>query len=369
MKIIVVLVFFFVSCSHNSLISEKKISSSNLCLEVDASIENAKNYFLTSTYSALERLHSGKKPIQVDLYIVAHYLDFQDKLRFTSNYQEDMRLKQKIANYFIKSFGDKIWEVEGCLPGKVLYGLEKNSLLLKYQRTTFNNYFSSLISEAWKNKGFGECFSLNINRTYGGDLNFCNKDKNAYCTDKLKCTTYTRENTIKFSNYLALLDHDEKSFFSKFNYSLINKEYDEIKLSNNMDERDILYFDIESELWLSLLIEKNPDIVSIKTTNRSNKFVTSSLYVAKNNLEQTRRAKFNFEPMLYVYLNYAHRKKELVYYLIKNIIHSQNKNGSFSSRSTYFNNDKDNVLSHNTKATPTYYSLFALDKFQKIYCR
>lgn len=134
--------------------------------EVRASMDKARASFMRSVAASYARLQHNDAPIQVDLYVLAHYLLYQDELRFERDPKLAAAWRDKISRYFVSTFGKDLWEREGCLAIKVLTGL-RLAKVPDAQVAPIARWYRDFIRQSWGKQGVGECTSPKVERTYG----------------------------------------------------------------------------------------------------------------------------------------------------------------------------------------------------------
>ena len=120
----------------------------DLCADIQglkASVERGTSFFRASVYDSLARIRDAPRPIQVDLYILAHYLMYQESLGIEPDPVKTAALRQEIASYFLDPDRMSVWLSEGCIASKVLIGLRQVEDLQRSQVDTLAETYSQFI--------------------------------------------------------------------------------------------------------------------------------------------------------------------------------------------------------------------------------
>ncbi|MCF6196533.1 MAG: hypothetical protein L3J50_07490 [Emcibacter sp.] len=311
-------------------------------LKIQKSAELARTYYQNTLIKAYERATYMQRPIQVDLYILAHYLIYNQQLKFQSE-TENTEWKEKIIQFFLSTIDKDTWLPEGCLSIKVLIGLENSGL--DYQKTLpVARTYADFITKVWRDEGVGECFSPQINRTYGP-------------AKALPCSGPTAELEAKTGYYHALL--------GAYSYGRGVKEwwYGKNPMRHIKTPGLNLPFDVSLDGWFDVL----PELWVIKTGSIAGQNVVTKrrLKAARKNVINTvkqlrRDDKFGgtvyLSALLYAYFLAEPKPTQHAYDLLSSLMEVQSPDGAIMSS---FNL---RMAGHNIHATPTYFYILAVDK-------
>ena len=162
-------------------ISSLAYSEDVLIKKIKKSMLKAEIAITRDAHQSMRRVNSKKIPIQTDLYTLSHYLMCSKYFK-----KNNKKLNQEIIQYFNQypNEANIPWKIEGCLFPKVIVGLSKRG-----QRNTLIKMVSSQM--AWTKNNFSEpffreCFSNEIDRTYGKNEDFIPSGKNYTCMDSVE---------------------------------------------------------------------------------------------------------------------------------------------------------------------------------------
>jgi hypothetical protein len=295
-------------------------------------------FFLKSVEESYARLIIAEKPIQVDLYILVHFLIYQDELQFTSDEKQALGWKKKIVDYFLSTVGKGTWEVEGCLPEKVLIGLHYAKIPQTVLSPIVMSY-KKMLDQTWKGKGAGECFSENIVRTYGATA------------QKLPCSAITEEVEAKFAFYQTLIKNEKWNPLRKV----------KLKTPNSIPKDPISSFwsMLPHEWVINTYLLPKQKMIGKKRIEKTFQLIEEA--ISKVNLD----AKSPVDKTLAAQLLSSYWKIggglnaktiSLLEYILKTETRDEKGIGSVAS---YANK------THNVQATPAYLKLLAMNEFLK----
>ncbi len=304
---------------------------------IESAMSRGRHYFMESVSGAYGRVMKTGKPIQVDLYILAHYLQYQKQLGFAPDWN------QRIRDYFLNSFGQGIWEDEGCMSVKVLIGFWEHQVDPDKIKP-LTTYYADFIAKEWGAKGVGECFSNKVVRTYGRGFS------EPYCTGP------TRELDAKVAYYQNLVRDRSDNPLLKVLFPQIN----ETRLHNYADA----WQEIIPEVWLMMTYyQPGQTQVSRERFEIGSDKVKRTLKRIHDDQEFREFHKvstFEITLLLYAYLLSGQQPDAVFDSLFNEVLASQRADGSFPSR-------WGKIKDHNIEATPTYFALLLMDKYLESY--
>lgn len=294
----------------------------------------ARDFFLQSTLDAIERLENTSDdslPIQVDLYIVVHFLMYNNTLAFTADASLANTINRRITGYFEQQLASGL-ALEGCLAAKLLIGLSRHNTYQDLEKK-LAAYYLDFAHKQWHGKGVGECFVTSINRTYG------NNHDDFYCTP-----VATQELAAK-NIYYWTVSAIELPVYRKMGLEHINEQpYNKIGS----------WWHANVEAWV------------IETFQLPEQSVISSeryrhaVQLVENAILEKEHDTLTLALLSQAYL-WSHSKPSMpVIDALRKIAASQDKRGAIPS--SIAPPDKPG---HNVDATPTYMYLLALDALKK----
>ncbi|MBF0352916.1 MAG: hypothetical protein HQM11_17920 [SAR324 cluster bacterium] len=312
-----------------------------LCSVLHSSMNRARKYFLYSVKQSYLDVNNTTPPIQVDLYILVHFLMYQDVIKFTGDSGEELFLRKKIMDYFSSTFGQDIWEREGCVLVKLLTGMEKSYAPFR-QMKPMMDYYAKFIHSHWKNDGVGECFSGNIRRSYG-PLNLVPE-----------CSPVTNELDAKLAYFKSI------TRFSRHN-PLMNIQSPSLELEPS--GAMIGWADILPEMYVIRgWQEQKNGVIKQERYEIARKRVVQA--VNKLNVTRVIKTGLNMDILLYAYLR-ANRKVDIPSsQMLKKLLSVQKQNGSFPSPFDFGPTHPNKK--HNIDASPTYFALLAMNEYSNL---
>lgn len=311
--------------------------TAELCITLNSSLERGRAYFLESTDKAIERVQQTNEPTQADIYILVHYLMYQERLLFESDPEQDRKRRTVIAQYFERSFGKGGWELEGCMPVKVLIGFARAPVPLPTQRK-YERFYQEQIVEHWGSSGVGECFSDKIDRTYGGTIPF-------------QCTGPKDELEIKLAYYLAVdATRPEDSPLKEANIAYASEP-----------TRKVLrgWWDIIPETWvLMTYVEQKRPYVSKKRAMVALQNIEDTIQRVQKSTDKRQQSRIDL--LLYSFLLGKSEFDERAAWLTERLLAQQLDDGGFRPM------EIQHPPGHDVRATPTYFGLLALNEANKV---
>jgi hypothetical protein len=301
----------------------------------------AKKYFMTSLKEAYDRVLKAERPIQVDLYIMVHFLVFQDELKLEEDPGKAAEWRHKLVDYFLDTFKKQIWNPEGCLAIKVLMGLRMAKV--PYARILpVSTWYANFIKKQWPDGGVGECFTGRVTRTYHEEV--------APKPEDLVCTPDSDELESKAAYYQALVEEPDDPMSKVMLPSLARREAAEPKVSLS---------------WIALLPSKwvvrtyrldQQKVISKKLFETSAKGLAGSLEMERGNDKPNGPY---LGTLLYAYFLAGGKITQRSIDFLNRLLSMQGPEGQFPG------NKIDVNLKHNTDATSTYEALLAMSQFLK----
>lgn len=295
--------------------------------EVDfiASEERAKAFFLSSVYRSLERVQATDKPVQVDLYILVHFLMYNDTLRFTDK-KTASELSDSIVRYFDTTAPENVWQ-EGCLAAKLLIALIRKKRYAEMEDRLLKRY-SAFISKQWE-QGIGECFVPSISRSYGNDMPGRN------------CTPPTQELAAKMAYYLV--SSGQAGYQPDLRY-----------INETVYENIENWWHANVELW----------VIETYRLPRQ-RYISPQRYRqaverVERALEQKQYNTLTASLLVHAWLLSHARAEPQITAVLVNVAKTQDKRGAIPSVIA-----ADDKPEHNFDATPTYLYLLALHELKK----
>ena len=298
----------------------------------------AREYFFNSVQEALPRVQASAAPIQVDLYILVHYLMYQDMLQFSAAPHTN-EWKEKISNYFISTLGKKIWEPEGCLAVKVMIGLFRSSTDLKTRRK-LEQYYRDLVFEKWGETGVGECFSSRIERTYGQGTP--------------ECSGVSEELNLKVAYYQHLVREERD-----------NPMHDIVTPTMNSYKPEEVngWWSAVPEMWVQALANlPGQEKISARRRQLSARAVRRAVNTFL--LEKAAHNGTFTALLLYSYLLTDAPSKSKADPILRKLLSLQQPDGSFPGIGMGL---RSVARTHNLRATPTYFALLALERYSQLF--
>ena len=155
--------------------------------QITVAMKKAEKALIKDSRESYNRVVNSDFPIQTDLYTLSHLLMCEDKF-FN---RAPSALCDKIVKYFEKDKDNPYaaWRIEGCVFPKVVIGLHKYS-----EEKILDKLISTQCEwgrKHFRNKVFGECFSVYVDRVYGSTNKIVPADKEFACV-------HSDENNAKY---------------------------------------------------------------------------------------------------------------------------------------------------------------------------
>lgn len=314
---------------------EPACGSPEAAQQVRESMDRGRRFFMSSLAEAYERLQHGD-PIQVDIYVLVHFLLYQDELQLEPDLAAAAAWRRRCVQYFLSTFGKNIWEREGCVTVKLLVGL-RTAKVAPERIEPVARYYSDFIHHQWGDTGVGECLSPKVVRTYGST------------STVPRCGPVVAELVAKTATYEAMLGAESADPMASVKLPTLNEAPGALTT----------WFEVVPEEWiLRAYLQRGQKLVTRKRYLASRKALAAAVATAP--LDTAPVQTMYLAPLVYESWLAGNPVDAKSYAVLRKVMSAQQADGRILSSMNELR-----AKGHNIDASPTYMALLAMDQYLK----